>query len=49
MANINVNNYNNLKLLINKDEYWDFFVNKDSYVCNTFNVDDFKFIFLENI
>ena len=42
MANINVNNYNNLKLLINKDEYWDFFVNKDSYVCNTFNVDDFN-------
>ena len=33
MANLNVNNYHNLKLRINKDEYWDFFVNKDSYGC----------------
>lgn len=33
MANLNKNNYNNLKLVINKDEYWDFFVNKDSYDC----------------
>ena len=32
MANLNVNNFNNLKLKINKDEYWDFFVNKDSLV-----------------
>lgn len=31
MANLKVNNYHNLKLMINKDEYWDFFVNKDSY------------------
>lgn len=31
MANLKVNNYHNLKLRINKDEYWDFFVNKDSY------------------
>ena len=33
MANLNVNNYNNLKLRINKDEYWDFFVNKDASIC----------------
>ena len=31
MANLKVNNYHNLKLRINKDEYWDFYVNKDSY------------------
>ena len=31
MANLKVNNYHRLKLRINKDEYWDFFVNKDSY------------------
>lgn len=31
MANLKVNNYHNLRLRINKDEYWDFFVNKDSY------------------
>ena len=31
MANLKVNNYHNLKLRINKDEYWDFFVNKDAY------------------
>ena len=31
MANLKVNNYHNLKLRINGDEYWDFFVNKDSY------------------
>lgn len=31
MANLKVNNYHNLKLRINKDEYWDFFVNKDTY------------------
>ena len=31
MANLKVNNYHNLKLRINRDEYWDFFVNKDSY------------------
>lgn len=33
MANLSINNYHNLKLMINKDEYWDFFVNKDSYAC----------------
>lgn len=33
MANLNVNNYNNIKLNVNKDEYWDFFINKDSF-CN---------------
>ena len=31
MSNLKVNNYNNLKLRINKDEYWDFYVNKDSF------------------
>lgn len=31
MANLKVNNYDNLKLRINLDEYWDFYVNKDSY------------------
>lgn len=31
MANLKVNNYHNLKLRINKDEYWDFYVNKDAY------------------
>lgn len=31
MANLKVNNYHNLKLRVNKDEYWDFFVNKDAY------------------
>ena len=31
MANLKVNNYHRLRLRINKDEYWDFFVNKDSY------------------
>ena len=31
MANLKVNNYHNLRLRINKDEYWDFFVNKDAY------------------
>lgn len=31
MANLKVNNYHNLKLRINGDEYWDFYVNKDSY------------------
>lgn len=31
MANLKVNNYDNLNLRINGDEYWDFYVNKDSY------------------
>ena len=31
MANLKVNNYHNLRLRVNYDEYWDFFVNKDSY------------------
>lgn len=31
MANLKVNNYDNLKLTINKDEYWDFYLNKESY------------------
>ena len=31
MANLKVNNYDNLYLRLNRDEYWDFYVNKDSY------------------
>ena len=31
MANLKVNNYHIVKLRINKDEYWDFFLNRDSY------------------
>ena len=31
MANLKVNNYHNPRLRINKDEYWDFYVNRDSY------------------
>ena len=37
MANLKVNNYHNLKLRINGDEYWDFYVNKDSYGSFKFN------------
>ena len=33
MANLNVSNKHNLKLYINNDEYWDFYVSKDSYAC----------------
>lgn len=35
MANIFENNRHNLKLKINYDEYWDFFINKDSF--STYN------------
>lgn len=31
MSNIINNNFHNLRLKINKDDYWDFFVNKDYY------------------
>ena len=31
MANLKVNNYDNLYSRLNGDEYWDFYVNKDSY------------------
>ena len=31
MSNLKENNYNNLRLRMNLDEYWDFFVNKDRY------------------
>ena len=31
MSNIINNNFNNLKLVVNNDEYWDFFVNKDYF------------------
>lgn len=31
MANLKVNNHHIFKLRVNKDEYWDFFVNKDAY------------------
>lgn len=33
MANLNVNNFNNIRLLPNYDEYWDFYLNKDSVGC----------------
>ena len=31
MANLKENNLHNLRLSINKDDYWDFFVDKDNY------------------
>lgn len=31
MANIINNNFHNLKMRVNKDEYWDFFINKDAF------------------
>lgn len=31
MANLKDNNFHNLKLRVNKDEYWDFFIDKDAY------------------
>lgn len=37
MANLKDNNYHNLKLRVNKDEYWDFFINKDAYGRYSFN------------
>lgn len=37
MANLKVNNYDNLYLRLNGDEYWDFYVNKDSYGSLKFN------------
>ena len=40
MANLKVNNYHRLRLRINKDEYWDFFVNKDSYGYHGNNADN---------
>jgi len=39
MANLKDNNYHNLKIRVNKDEYWDFFINKDSYGSYNFNSD----------
>lgn len=32
MANLKENNINNLQLRVNKDEYWDFFIDRDSYL-----------------
>jgi len=37
MSNLQVNNYHNLKLEINYDDYWDFYVNKDSLSRHDFN------------
>ena len=37
MANLKVNNYHNLRLRLNKDEYWDFYVNKDSFGSYSFS------------
>ena len=31
MANLKENNYHNLKIIVNRDDYWDFFINKDAY------------------
>lgn len=31
MANLKVNNYYNFRLVPNEDEYWDFYLNKDSF------------------
>jgi hypothetical protein len=31
MSNLRENNLHNIRLMINKDEYWDFFVDKDRY------------------
>ena len=40
MANLKVNNYHTPKLRINKDEYWDFYVNRDSYGKYEFKIGD---------
>lgn len=37
MSNIINNNLHNLKIRVNNDEYWDFFLNKDSYLPFSFN------------
>lgn len=39
MANIYNHNFHNLKLQVNKDEYWDIFLNKDSDMSGSFNKD----------
>jgi hypothetical protein len=39
MANIINNNFHNLKLKVNSDEYWDFFINKDSFSSYFFSSD----------
>ena len=40
MANLKENNINNLQLRVNKDEYWDFFIDRDSY--GHYSFDDSK-------
>ena len=40
MANLKVNNHHRLRFRINKDEYWDFFVNKDHYGYYGFKSDE---------
>lgn len=40
MANIINNNFHNLKLIVNNDEYWDFFLNKDSFGYSLFSDND---------
>lgn len=37
MSNLNNNNVHNLKLRVNKDEYWDFFLNKDAFIPYSFS------------
>lgn len=31
MANLKQNNFHNLRIRVNKDEYWDFYIDRDSY------------------
>lgn len=37
MANLVVNNYHNPRLIINRDEYWDFYIDKFGYPCYDLN------------
>lgn len=37
MANLKENNYHIFKLRVNKDDYWDFFINNDAYGSYNFN------------
>ena len=39
MGNLQENNYHNLKLKIDRDDYWDFFVNKDNFSPYSFSTD----------
>ena len=41
MSNIINNNFHNLRIKLNYDEYWDFFINKDSFNAFDFNSSSF--------